>query len=448
MLDDVIAACWAPESSEAAVAQSSLEYHQGPQAWYPWMMAMQQELLAYPPTTEITTEEALDSSMETETSEVGFFSQEPQIDPETFSLEASVFSEEVAGQCPTEYNQEDHSWYMWMMAMQEEFPSYPLPIQTTSEDTLGAGIETEEAKVENLSPKPKINAEKLSLESLLPPPDDPPVCEAPPSVPSLESMLFGTSTPTENGSFHSKGLPLGTTGSMKEQLIALRTVAPGTIFIVRGIKALGTPVVQQLQEYFSNFGDVTSVYAPHSRVKLNRLTTYQRAPASRWRVANTGFVIMGSADSVVRVLEHGPTHSIVGVTVFVHQFHRHSGMDPNADVDEGADADDAAAEESTSASSNHDSGNEGERLASPIKFIIDEPRKIDTTLQTSCRSFGFEENQEVTSEFSEGEPARLPEVTSSTSFMHVTENNGCSKVDYGAEEVAFVCIKGEGSTTA
>jgi len=310
MIPMVPASNWVPMSSEEATGQCSAEYQQwfqGFQACYSWMMAMQQGNPVYLSTT--TTSNATDDT----------------------SGESS-----------------------WMMAMQQGDPVY-LSTTTTSnatDDASGDTEETEESEAKPTSPKPKTDAEKLSLESLLPPPG---LGEASPIAVSLESMLLDISTPSQYGALKPKGLPSGTTGSMKDQLGALRMVNPAAVFIVRGIKPLGTPVVQKLQQYFSQFGEVTNVYAPHSRVKLNKLSTYQRAPVSRWRVANTGFVVMSEADSVAKVLEL-PEHNICGVFVSAHQFHRHDSVDPDADAD--ADADDAAAKESTSASSHHDSGNE------------------------------------------------------------------------------------------
>jgi len=104
------------------------------------------------------------------------------------------------------------------------------------------------------------------------------------------------------------------------------------------------------------------------------------------------------------------------------------------------------------------SKNEG--VDSWIKLNIDEPRKIDTMLYTNRRSWGAEENKDLTLTFSKpGKPAQvtlkktdlqdhtfysycIPEVTTSFVKVYVKSIYG-KKADNGAEEIAFVYTQGE-----
>jgi len=108
------------------------------------------------------------------------------------------------------------------------------------------------------------------------------------------------------------------TDTMKTHLQALRNEKPATVFIARRINKLGFNSAEQLQSYFSKYGEVKSVFVSHSRVKSMRPGTYWRL-----RAASLGFVVMSSANDAVRILEDGPEHNVSEVRVTVHEFHQH-----------------------------------------------------------------------------------------------------------------------------
>lgn len=121
-------------------------------------------------------------------------------------------------------------------------------------------------------------------------------------------------------------VPLDT---MKVQLQALQLEDPATVFIARRINKLGFSSSDALRDYFSKYGQVTSIHVSHSRVK-NLRPVSDRGADAQWRLrpAALGFVVMSSAEATARILEDGPEHCVKGVPVRTQPFH-HQPPDAN-----------------------------------------------------------------------------------------------------------------------
>lgn len=121
--------------------------------------------------------------------------------------------------------------------------------------------------------------------------------------------------------------------SMKSHLEALRQEDPATILVVRGISKLGFESKEFLTSHFSRYGKVKEIYVSHPAIKVKRQVWDRRAYAPdsqfRWRVAQTCFVVMYSAEAVAWILAEGEDHVVQGVAVRLLPFHGHAHENDN-----------------------------------------------------------------------------------------------------------------------
>jgi len=165
--------------------------------------------------------------------------------------------------------------------------------------------------------------------------------------------------------------PVESISSMKGQLQALRREDPAAVFIARGIRCLGPTAAEQLQEYFSLFGEVTSVQIPQSRVKLQKLKGPGRGYFSQWRprAANMGFIVMASASLAKHVLDADAEHDVNGVLVNVHPFRRHNESEALNDCEDFTADGDVSTVDGGTTSGSEPTISEG--LAEPSRMVSD-----------------------------------------------------------------------------
>lgn len=115
-------------------------------------------------------------------------------------------------------------------------------------------------------------------------------------------------------------------GTMKNQLEALQTEDPATVFIARGINKLGFSSARILKSHFSHYGQIKRIHVSASRVKSMHRYGEARPKEIHWRrrAAPLGFIVMQSAESVSQILALGLEQDVNGVTVRLQPFHRHS----------------------------------------------------------------------------------------------------------------------------
>merc|ERR1719161_1315682 len=89
-------------------------------------------------------------------------------------------------------------------------------------------------------------------------------------------------------------------GSLRQDLELLRQRQPECVIIVRKIKKLGFESPQILDEYFSQFGEVSELLVAHSHVKPTA-----KRPNGRVRSAALGFVVMESGEAAEKAFKAG-----------------------------------------------------------------------------------------------------------------------------------------------
>jgi len=104
--------------------------------------------------------------------------------------------------------------------------------------------------------------------------------------------------------------------TLRTYLQELRDRDPRCVFIARRINKLGFQSKKQLDQHYSQFGEVVQVLVAHSKVK-----PFPNSGAlPRTRPGNFGLVVMKSHDAVGRVLAQGVEQNIGGVDILVHRF--------------------------------------------------------------------------------------------------------------------------------
>lgn len=91
--------------------------------------------------------------------------------------------------------------------------------------------------------------------------------------------------------------------SMRTYLMELKNEDLDCVLIVRKIHKLGALARTLLSEHFSQFGEVARVFVADSKVKATQGTKPMRA-------GNLGFIVMKSADAVMRILANGGEETI------------------------------------------------------------------------------------------------------------------------------------------
>lgn len=134
----------------------------------------------------------------------------------------------------------------------------------------------------------------------------------------------------------------GTTGgrrrapqTLSTSLQIIENEDPECLVIVRRISKLGFKATRALKNHFSAQGPVVKVLLAHSTA---RQYCDQQFHVKR-RPSNLGFVQMGSAEHVKKVLALGSIQEVDGVSICVQPFEKHDHLDEQAEED-AADAED------------------------------------------------------------------------------------------------------------
>lgn len=110
--------------------------------------------------------------------------------------------------------------------------------------------------------------------------------------------------------------------TLRSYLQQLQAEDPRCVFIVRRINKLGFRSKSALRAYYSQYGEVTRVLVPHSRV---RPLVGPGDTQVRIRPGNLGLIVMRSPDSVSRILAEGPEQSVNGIGIQVNVFEQPQG---------------------------------------------------------------------------------------------------------------------------
>jgi len=103
--------------------------------------------------------------------------------------------------------------------------------------------------------------------------------------------------------------------SLRQDLEYLRECESGCVVIVRKIKKLGFDSPKYLEEYFSQYGDVSKVLVAHSHVKPTA-----KRPNGRVRPAALGFIVMAEEGGAQRALAAGHEHTVCDTLIELSSF--------------------------------------------------------------------------------------------------------------------------------
>jgi len=99
-------------------------------------------------------------------------------------------------------------------------------------------------------------------------------------------------------------------------LSALQQEDPKCVFIARRINGMGFKSQEILTAHYSQYGEVSKVLVAHSQVKPYR----NKGVEARIRPGSLGFIVMGSAGAVERILEDGHEQNVSGWRICVEPF--------------------------------------------------------------------------------------------------------------------------------
>merc|ERR1719387_1982818 len=124
------------------------------------------------------------------------------------------------------------------------------------------------------------------------------------------------------------GAPVPGAGSLRDDLEKIRCYEMGRCLIIRRIKRLGLNSPQILRKRFSDFGNVTEVFAAHSCEKK----TLKAKLEQRLRPAAIGFVVMDSCEEADEALRGGASLMVGEVEVTVQPFETFGRGDDTAEA--------------------------------------------------------------------------------------------------------------------
>jgi hypothetical protein len=103
-------------------------------------------------------------------------------------------------------------------------------------------------------------------------------------------------------------------------LSELQSENPDIVFIVRGISRMGFRSKEMLEAHYSKFGIVSRVMVVNSKVP-SKVKPYNASQAqARVRPGSLGFVVMGSKESVERIMAEGFEQIVLGYQIRVERF--------------------------------------------------------------------------------------------------------------------------------
>mmetsp|Transcript_74675 Transcript_74675/g.211245 ORF Transcript_74675/g.211245 Transcript_74675/m.211245 type:complete len:361 (+) Transcript_74675:92-1174(+) len=124
--------------------------------------------------------------------------------------------------------------------------------------------------------------------------------------------------------------------TLSSSLQLLAEEDPAVLFIVRRIHKLGFKAARKLREYFAHFGVVVRVLVAHSTARGDARGAEGLARTRR-RPSSLGFVQMGAAEAVLRILAVGAEQEVEGFSIRVQRFERQQGVDAIAQEEEAAE---------------------------------------------------------------------------------------------------------------
>merc|ERR1719487_514519 len=131
--------------------------------------------------------------------------------------------------------------------------------------------------------------------------------DEPPAKSKMGRTAGGIGQTTSKSRSHNNSFSTGgnkSEASLRTVLSELRNEDPKRVFITRHIKELGFRAKDLLREYFSQFGEVSQVLIPHTKVKPGRNS------GSRSRPGNFGLVQMALPAVVQQIFAVGSMHAI------------------------------------------------------------------------------------------------------------------------------------------